>query len=402
MGLDAAWRGGLLALGAGAVALGLGIVLTGCPYDPLADGLPGSITCHDCHGSEAGPAPPRSVEGATETTDIAVGAHQSHLFGDADQQAAMCAECHVVPERVDDPGHVDGYPPEVTFGVLAGAGGLNPEWDREAVRCTNVYCHGASLGDGGAVPIWTVVDGTQAACGTCHGTPPEVTSGGAAHPPYSNCWTCHPDTVLADGALDPESGTHIDGVVEIGDLACNACHGDDESPAPPPDTSGNTDTSAPGVGAHRSHLGPSDWHAEVACNECHLVPEAMPDPGHVDSALPAEVVFGDRATAGGTAEPVYDPNAHSCNGMYCHGYTLFDSGPPSPPVWTAVGTGVADCGTCHGLPPAAPHLQLDTCDVCHGCVVDDQQAIVPGRAYLHINGEVNLEPVDACPGPPQP
>ena len=30
----------------------------------------------------------------------------------------------------------------------------------------------------------------------------------------------------------------------------------------------------------------------------------------------------------------------------------------------------AECGTCHGLPPASPHPSSGSCDQCHGMVVD--------------------------------
>ncbi len=390
------WRGRI----GWVAALIAGLGFAACAYDPLADGLSGDVTCHDCHGSTDNPAPPVSVDGATDTAELAVGAHQSHLTGSEAQQSAMCAECHIVPSRVDDEGHVDALPAEVTFGSLARQGGLTPEWDRAGATCRNVYCHGAGLADGGFAPQWTVVDGTQAACGTCHGLPPETVSGGGAHPPYTNCWTCHPDTVKSDGTIDETTGTHVDGQVEVADLACNTCHGDETSPAPPPDTSGNTDTTAPGVGAHRSHLDASDWHAQVSCEACHVVPQSMPDPGHVDSALPAEVTFGDQATGSGTLEPVYDYDDNSCSQVYCHGYSLYDGGPPSDPVWTEVGVGTANCGTCHGLPPAEPHVQIDTCVACHSCVVDDNNQIIPENAYLHINGTVNLEAAGSCPEPP--
>ena len=42
--------------------------------------------------------------------------------------------------------------------------------------------------------------------------------------------------------------------------------------APPSDVSGNVNTQFRGVGAHRSHIGTSNWHKEVQCSECHQVP----------------------------------------------------------------------------------------------------------------------------------
>jgi len=115
-------------------------------------------------------------------------------------------------------------------------------WD--GATCSGVYCHGAVLQPGGSNnhPTWTTVDGTQAACGTCHGLPP-----GGTHPSSSSqCETCHGEVIAAGHVfLRPE--LHIDGVVQAssphpagwsdGDMhgaaaqanldSCKACHGAD-------------------------------------------------------------------------------------------------------------------------------------------------------------------------------
>jgi hypothetical protein len=59
-------------------------------------------------------------------------------------------------------------------------------------------------------PVWTTVDGTQTACGTCHGLPPD-----GIHPPASfpaDCTTCHGNIDATGTFIDPAS--HIDGVVD--------------------------------------------------------------------------------------------------------------------------------------------------------------------------------------------
>jgi len=76
---------------------------------------------------------------------------------------------------------------------------------------------------------------------------------------------------------------------------CSQCHGEAERSAPPLDTLGNTATTFLGVGAHVKHEGTSDWHAEIPCEACHIVPENDGETGHNDTDLPAEVVFGKRA-----------------------------------------------------------------------------------------------------------
>lgn len=62
-------------------------------------------------------------------------------------------------------------------------------------------------------------------------------------------------------------------------------------------------------------------------------------------------------------------------------------------VWTEVGTGQADCGTCHGLPPlghrvADDRVPVEECSVCHPRVVDENYDIIDKA--LHINGQIDV------------
>ncbi len=381
------------------------IVLSACDVarQPTAseDGAAASgETCTRCHGEPGrNAAPPRSVRGETATSDVGVGAHQAHLNAGPFRQAISCSECHVVPSRVEDPGHIENASAPVTFGPLARTGGLQPSWDRISASCNSVYCHGATL-PGGSLPNqqpkWTRVDGSQAACGTCHGLPPPRSSG---HPTVtggvSACSRCHPDTVKADGTIDIAGGKHIDGLVEVGGTACTSCHGDASrataaiAPAPPQDTTGNTSTTALGVGAHQAHLNAGPLRAAVACNECHVVPS---DTSHSTGSGPPPVTFGALATSGG-ATPSWDRNAATC-ATYCHGSTL-PGGSNTAPQWTKVDGTQAACGSCHGIPPPAssghPAVSGNTtvCAGCHpGTVKADGTIDVAGG--MHINGTVDV------------
>src|SRR6478735_7052313 len=108
----------------------------------------------DCHGDDNSNAPPKSVSGATDTTSVAVGAHQAHLDAlPAWHHRVECADCHVVPAAVDSPGHIDGD------NVAEVIGPRITSWD--GTTCTS-QCHGsATLGGTKPNPIWTQVDGTQ-------------------------------------------------------------------------------------------------------------------------------------------------------------------------------------------------------------------------------------------------
>jgi predicted CxxxxCH...CXXCH cytochrome family protein len=179
-------------------------------------------------------APPRDLSGNTATTFAGVDAHQSHLTANTGiSQTIACGECHVVPPSLA--AHPDGQL-DISWGLLSKAGGAGPSWDPGTLGCSATYCHGSTL-QGGTLtaPVWNKVDGTQAACGTCHGIPPP--------PPHSqspSCGTagCHGYT---NSTVDPAK--HIDGYVNLGDFTCTSCP--DAGPAgvhrlaPPPDVSGD-------------------------------------------------------------------------------------------------------------------------------------------------------------------
>ncbi len=360
--------------------------------------------CNSCHGSAGDPsgAPPQDLAGNSATTARGVGAHQAHLSSDG-HLAVECSACHVVPEAFGDPGHADDNDAraEVTFSGLAVHDGRTPSYDSVDVGCKNTYCHG------GAEPKWTVVDGTYSQCDACHGYPPP-----APHPARTDCAQCHGMVVAADNTFVAPQ-LHVDGIVEDSGTSCDSCHGGDGNPAPPKDTLGNTVTTARGVGAHRTHLAASTTHAAIACSECHVVPENLDDPGHVDTDLPAEVTFGALAAARG-AQPAWDGSG--CSDVACHGgghvgapAGAFGAGATMggtnhAPSWTTVNGTQAACGTCHGLPPPAPHPARTDCNACHGDVIAADGTFVDGSK--HVDGKVDVS-CNAChgdadsPAPPQ-
>lgn len=340
----------------------------------------GCTTCHgDASRAEFPAAPPVGTRGERETTALAVGAHQSHLQAGKLRQTIPCSECHVVPS---DLSHVDGTP-AVVFGELARANGARPSWDRASASCT-AYCHGATLPGGtNTTPQWTTVDGTQAACGSCHGTPPP-----APHPQNSNCNSCHPGTVNADGSLNVNGGLHIDGVIEVTGLSCTSCHGSGSDPAPPLGTRGESATTDRAVGAHQSHLEAGPFARALACSECHVVPTT---PSHSNGRV--DLTFGPIATAGG-ASPQW--NGTSCSGSFCHGN--FPGGSTNnSPQWTKVDGTQAACGTCHGIPPSNHSWNSANCGSCHS-----GYTATAVNLALHVDGKVDVLALSctSCHGDP--
>lgn len=175
----------------------------------------GPDACNVCHGNFAGDAtleanwaPPQGLDGEVSITDPGVGAHQIHMNVDTDQFAQLtCDACHHVPGTVDAFRHLDGDgEAEVMFGgawISSGA-----RYDKLSQSCSSTYCHGQ-----GAEPVWTTMDGTYSACGSCHG---DATTGdpnphGVG---YESCSTCHTETVDASGEIIAPS-LHVNGNVEV-------------------------------------------------------------------------------------------------------------------------------------------------------------------------------------------
>ena len=208
-----------------------------------------TYACNSCHGGADNDAPPADLAGQSDTSRVSVGAHQSHLKGTRNLAVPLaCTDCHKVPASLEDAGHIDTNPPaDLTFGALAKSKGATPSWDHGAAKCSGTYCHGATLPAGGATnrsPTWTVVDGSQEACGTCHGVSPTT----GRHPSVfddhtgQRCYFCHQST--ATNAATPaiaDKTKHIDGIVEVKislggtydpdtKLCTPACHGSDPGP----------------------------------------------------------------------------------------------------------------------------------------------------------------------------
>ncbi len=189
----------------------------------------GGQRCDACHADSTST---RFVDLLGRSTDAGVrtvGAHDAHLFANRLRGPMTCNECHLVPATVTALGHLDSSGPAEVFvrdtGHLAWKQGALPTYNASNATCTN-YCHGA--GEYGhpdvapslmKTPSWT--GGTsQAACGTCHGLPPQ--DGTPAHLAAATiaCAVCHSGTVAPDGGIlfstAPDgtvSSRHLDGLV---------------------------------------------------------------------------------------------------------------------------------------------------------------------------------------------
>jgi predicted CxxxxCH...CXXCH cytochrome family protein len=339
-----------------------------------------SSGCNSCHGNDRNPAPPVDVAGNSDTTSIGVGAHQRHLLGGDTTRPVRCNECHVVPSAIGDPGHIDHpLPATLAFFGVAVAHDATAFWDHASSTCSGVYCHGATLpGGSNTAPIWTRVGQGQASCGACHSIPPPP-----PHPASIHCEYCHHDT-FAVGLHVRDATKHVNGSVDFASGGCGACHGSAQNAAPPASLSGATEASDLGVGAHQAHLAGGEFSRPVACDECHVVPTDVES--HITTPPPAVLTFSSVATTDG-ATPVWDRTTTKCSGAYCHGSAQLGGANPTP-AWTTTDPPQAACGSCHSLPPPAPHSTSTGCVGCHPNVINDQGQLIDRQK--HVNGHVDF------------
>jgi len=193
---------------------------------------------------------------------------------------------------------------------------------------------------------------------------------------------CHGEVLDAAGEVIDRS-RHGDGHVDLAfPKTCDGCHGSGPMGAPPPGLGG----SSAAVGAHATHLAGTERSRAVLCSECHVVPKAVGDPGHLDAVPPNDVTFSGVALAFG-AKPSFD--GKTCKNSYCHNLgNLPSGGDITTLAWSAPGTQQVYCGSCHSLPPPAPHPNNPSCWTCHPNVTPTYQFVDPSR---HVNGHVDFD-----------
>jgi predicted CxxxxCH...CXXCH cytochrome family protein len=320
----------------------------------------GPLACNTCHGSGDRTYPPRDP--CFFPGDAAqAGAHAAHVLPSAAKSTGLpCSTCHPTPPAAVIGGlHGNGMI-DVTFdATLAGP---TATYDASTGACT-VACH--DVGGARPVPRWS--DTTPMGCSDCHGSPP------AGHFP-GPCSNCHAEanatgTALSGGPL------HLNGKVDLGDGSglCGACHGAGPDPWPL-------------AAAHPAHKSPK-LTTPIACASCHVVPQMVLDPTHLDGTV--HVTFSGLATARG-ALPAWDGT--SCTAVACHGANLAD--PVTPPKWSDTSGAAAACGACHGIPPSQ-HTTSMSCEWsnCHGAEIGQSASgvpyVTPSGLSLHVNGVID-------------
>jgi predicted CxxxxCH...CXXCH cytochrome family protein len=399
------------------------------------------MTCTSCHGDAtrvaAGTAteldplgtarlvlssPPKDTAGLL-TGSNQVGAHLQHVNQGAAAPALSsplrCVNCHTVPTvAVHSTGSVG-----MAWGNVAVAGGATPSYTAASHTCSSTYCHGNFSGGLGANPIpWG--NGTQVkrACNGCHGQSVAAPQPNYPHPQNTTCATCHgagysTTTVVAT--------THVDGLVTKSTAGCTACHG--ELGAPNVTLANLTVKAAPGaslsansydttglaignvIGAHEAHLvgvgvgNTPRWRSTaIACTECHALPASNTDTSHATGlgtgGARATIAFGNLAQDAAFETKVAAYTRYTCSNTYCHNPKNADTASTpvaqvKAPAWNGV-TAQAQCGSCHGLPPAGTsHPANALCGSCHpgytATAPTAASTITAVNAALHINGQLD-------------
>ena len=365
------------------------------PGLPAANQVWVSATCSTCHGAAGRPdgdmlfvtydanqdaAPPVDTTGAS--SGVLVGVHLAHVNPDSSgvYGPIACTECH--PDAT-----VGGHPGDgltVTFAAATGAGLASylptfTQGDGTSTATTcSTYCHGGAAG--GSVSTWGWNDATPADCGSCHGYPPALLSDGVT--PHSGsvvCGTCHAGYT----GLAVNAATHIDGILQRS-TNCSSCHGtagrpdggiagatyDANQAAAPPFATNGASTGVL-VGVHLAHVNPDGTgvYKPVACTECHPDDTTGTHPGNGLNVTFAAATGADLASYVPTFTQGNGTTIATTCSTYCHGATL---GGGSVATWGWNDATAADCGSCHGAPPAVlsdgvtPHSTSGLCGSCHG------------------------------------
>jgi predicted CxxxxCH...CXXCH cytochrome family protein len=321
----------------------------GSPASPVGWKAPGPLACVGCHDVPTLLANYKNHPQVSPTSSRA-DCEKCHVVGSQHTSGTVVLQSHPASWMVrTDPG----------FHAFSAVRGL--------AACQ--ACHLKDL-SGGV---------TKTACVGCH----KAAAAGGTASDFATCYACHGGTSNLTGA--PPAA--IWG--QAGD----------------PSRGGGT-ADPIRVGAHTAHVAQGQFGPAFGCEVCHVKPADLLAPNHIDDiaegATPlANVTFSGLAV-NGVATPTWSRGTATCASTYCHGATLASSpGTLKNPVWTG-GASQVYCGSCHGVPPPPPHVQVSTaggfgvCSPCHSLTVDGAGSIIPASVGgKHLNGLLEASGHDA-------
>ena len=171
--------------------------------------------CTFCHGGEYNQtgAPPKGIQ--VEGKGFP---HNVHVI-ENDYHIAFCDTCHLLPDNMDSPEHIDGiYGGEISAEIK-----FKPFdhtiYDMVQKTCTNIYCHGNGQESLEGPLSWQTTEFNGLTCTSCHEGYTNSKSLSGAHNNHLKlsmftCSTCHSDVILSDNTIKDKS-LHINGQVDI-------------------------------------------------------------------------------------------------------------------------------------------------------------------------------------------
>ena len=196
--------------------------------------------CLFCHGgtdNQTG-APPLGIDGTAEVSGLSFRAHTAHVEDTSLHAAFDCVQCHEKPVDVLSIGHLfvdDDTSGAAEIDMTSGLSAVG-RWSPSG-SCSNLYCHGHSQADNGAIEHTR----TDLSCSSCH---PDRSSGKDAwesrmsgeHAEHINegisCGSCHATTVSGWSTLI-EFSLHVNGTPDMslpsgmsleGERCTGTCH----------------------------------------------------------------------------------------------------------------------------------------------------------------------------------
>ncbi|TYO97131.1 putative CxxxxCH...CXXCH cytochrome family protein [Geothermobacter ehrlichii] len=386
--------------------------------------------CDACHGD---PPTTSDTDGSTNTglvhTDVTgsttPGAHDTHVNTLGFNDCATCHNGYVMPNGGDIDVHFNvdftasGGGGPATAGSYGGQLGVNYNGGTPGdgtKACSNVYCHGGTIG--GSAPVW---DGTVV-CGDCHGasaaTPP-ATGSHAVHVPLSqingDCTKCHGAGAGSQGHMNGNVTWDVSALPNTGStatykgtttgatggLAPSASYGTCSNVSchfgttPTWGQAGSTDCASchnngagepwPATGAHDAHfaaLGVSlaasvgnEAAVRAKCDYCHNGASAS----HADGTVQVNIAATYDDMSAGT--PAF--NGSQCSDVSCHGGQ-------TTPAWSSGTIDVAtQCTLCHKAEATATEYNSATSGM-HGIT-----GVVSGQ-----NHGANIACTSCHSGPP--
>ncbi|MCL5267725.1 MAG: CxxxxCH/CxxCH domain-containing protein [Bacteroidetes bacterium] len=123
----------------------------------------------------------------------------------AGSQPAVVAFSGIATTQTNTPGSrfYDSSQPTIT---------PQPMFNQQTLQCSNTYCHGDFKNGNNYSPTWNKVASGQAACGTCHGIPPNT----PIHKGQTllTCYLCHEPMMGPNGVIQ-DSSLHVNGKLEL-------------------------------------------------------------------------------------------------------------------------------------------------------------------------------------------